>query len=50
MTILPCTPDNVVLSTAEMKDLSVTTLRTVEVSEIKQLIINIILRKIIVQE
>ena len=38
MTILPCTPDNVVLSTAEMKDLSVTTLRTVEVSEIKQLI------------
>ena len=50
MPILPCTPDNVVLSTAEMKDLSVTTLRTVEVSEIKQLIINIILRKIIVQE
>ena len=47
MTILPCTPDSVVSSTA---DLSVTTLRTVEVSEIKQLIINITLRKIIVQE
>ena len=38
MTILPCKPDSVVSSTAEMKDLSVTTLRTVEVSEIKQLI------------
>ena len=36
MTILPCKPDSVVSSTAEMKDLSVTTLRTVEVSEIKQ--------------
>ena len=33
MTILPCKPDSVVSSTAEMKDLSVT---TVEVSEIKQ--------------
>ena len=38
MTILPCKPDSVVSSTSEMKDLSVTTLRTVEVSEIKQLI------------
>ena len=38
MTILPCKPDSVVSSTAEMKDLSATTLRTVEVSEIKQLI------------
>ena len=38
MTILPCKPDSVVSSTGEMKDLSVTTLRTVEVSEIKQLI------------
>ena len=50
MTILPCTPDSGVSSTGEVKDWSVTTLRTVEVSEIKQLIINIILRKIIVQE
>ena len=38
MTILPCKPDSVVSSTAEMKDLSVTTLRAVEVSAIKQLI------------
>ena len=38
MTILPCTPDSVVSSTGEVKDWSVTTLRTVEVSEIKQLI------------
>ena len=38
MTIQPCKPDSVVSSTAEMKDLSVTTLRTVEISEIKQLI------------
>ena len=36
MTVLPCKPDSVGSSTAEMKDLSVITLRTVEVSEIKQ--------------
>ena len=36
--ILPCKPDSVVSLTGEVKDLSVTTLRTVEVSEIKQLI------------
>ena len=43
MTILPCKPDSVVSSTAEMKDLSVTTLRTGEVSaEIKQLLIIVI--------
>ena len=36
--ILPCKPDSVASSTGEVKDLSVTTLKTVEVSEIKQLI------------